>query len=174
MESPANPYSSPAANLFGASTGVSSDIVAASTISQLTGTKPWVRFLSVMMWIGVIFMLLAAGGMGVVAAIGKGKLASNSPFGDRQFIVLAVVYVFFAILYIIPAAKLWKYANRIGSLAATRSLADLDKALNEQRGFWKFVGVMMIIMLSLYLIAIIGVVALGATAALKSGAFPVK
>ncbi|MBB5033523.1 DUF5362 family protein [Prosthecobacter vanneervenii] len=174
METPANPYSTPSANLYGAPAGVSSDIVAPSTIAQLTGTKPWVRFMSVMMWIGVIFMLLAAGAMAVVAAIGKGKLAGNSPFGDVQFIALAAIYVFFAVLYIIPATKLWKYANRIGSLAASHSLADLDKALNEQRGFWKFVGVMMIIMLSLYLIAIIGVVALGTTAALKSGAFPVK
>jgi len=174
MESPANPYSTPAANLYGASTGVSSEIVAASTIAQLTGTKPWVRFMSVLMWIGVFFMLLAAAGMGVVAAIGKGKLAGNSPFGDMQFMALAVVYAVFAILYIIPAAKLWKYASRIGTLASTRTVADLDAALNAQRGFWKFVGVMMIILLSLYLVAIIGVVAVGTTAALKSGAFPVK
>jgi len=173
MESPlANPYSSPAANLYGSTSGGAADAVSPSTIAILSATKPWVRFISVMMWIGVGLMLLAAAGMGVVSTLGASKSMPSSPFGGVQFIVLAVVYGVFAFIYIFPALKLWKYANRIVSLGATRSVADLDAALNEQRSFWKFIGVMMVIMLSLYVVAIIGFVVLGATAAMKAGALP--
>ncbi len=87
-----------------------------------------------------------------------------------QLTLVAVIYGILAFVYIFPALKLWKYANRIGSLGATRSVADLDAALNEQRSFWKFIGVMAAIMISIYLVAIIGFVAFGASAALKAGA----
>lgn len=172
MESPpANPYASPASNPFGTTDSQSGDSVSPSTIAQLAGTKPWVRFMSVLMWIGVAFMLLAGGGMGLVSLVGSLPKNAANPFGNIGFLVMAVIYVVMAFVYIVPAVKLWKYANRIGSLAASRAVVDLDAALNEQRGFWKFVGVMTVVVLSLYLIIAIGFFAFGATAALKAGAF---
>lgn len=173
MESPANPYSTPAANLYGASTGVSSDIVAASTIAQLTGTKPWVRFLSVIFWLLSGLVLLAAAAMAAISVFNPPK-TSASPFGGKEFMILAVVYVLLSFVYIFPAVKLWKYANRIGSLVATRSTTDLDSALNEQRGLWKYAGIVAIIIICCYIIFIIGMLYFGFSTALKSGAFPVK
>ena len=173
MEStPANPYSTPAANLYGSTSGGAADAVSPSTIAQLSGTKPWVRFLSVLMWISVGLMLLVAAGMGVMTTIGIGatKSVPSGPFGGKEMIVISVLYGILAFIYIFPALKLWKYANRIGSLGSTRSVADLDAALNEQRSFWKFIGVMAIILISLYIVAIIGFVFVGASAAMKAGA----
>lgn len=169
---PTNPYSTPVANLYGSTTGGAADGVASSTIAMLAATKPWVRFMSVLMWIGVVFLLLGAVGMGAVSMMGLAKQAKPSPFGGAEFLVLAVLYGIMAFVYIYPAIKLWKYANRIGSLGSSRSVADLDSALNEQRGFWKFIGVMTILMLSAYLVAIIGFVVFGATAAMKAGGLP--
>jgi len=51
-------------------------------------------------------------------------------------------------------------------------VADLDAALNEQRSFWKFIGIMTIVMLCFYFIFIIGMIGFGASAAMKAGAFP--
>jgi hypothetical protein len=167
----ANPYSTPSANLYGAASGAGGDAVSPSTIAQLTGTKPWVRFMSVLMWIGVAFMLIAGAGMGVVSVMGAGK-ASTGPFGGKEIIVFAIIYGLMAFVYIFPAIKLWKYANRIGSLGASHSVADLDAALNEQRSFWKFIGIMTIVMLCFYFIFIIGMIGFGASAAMKAGAFP--
>ncbi|MFO1481992.1 MAG: DUF5362 family protein [Verrucomicrobiaceae bacterium] len=165
---PANPYATPAANIYGAgSTG--GDAVSPGTIAALTATKPWVRFISVMMWIGVAFMLLAAVGMGIAFAFGASQ-AKSGPFGGAEMIVIAVVYGVMSFFYIYPALKLWGFANRIGSLAASHAVADLDAALHEQRRFWKFLGVLMIVMMCLYIVFIIGMVAFGASTALKSGA----
>ncbi len=173
MESPlANPYSTPAANLYGSTTGGVSDAVSPSTIAMLAATKPWVRFMAVLMWIGVAFMLLAAVGMGAFSMLGLAKQGQANPFGGAGLIAMAAIYGVMAFVYIYPAIKLWKYANRIGSLGSTRSVTDLDAALNEQRGFWKFIGVMTILMISLYFVAIIGFVAFGASAAMKAGVLP--
>lgn len=172
MENPANPYSTPSANLYGSSSGGGADAVSPGTIAQLAGTKPWVRFISVMLWIGIGFMMLGALGIGAVMVSGLAKKSTTGPFGGMEMVVIAVMYGVFAFLYIYPAIKLWAYANRIGSLSASHSIADLDAALTEQRRFWKFIAILMIIMICLYIVFIIGMIGFGATAAMKSGAFP--
>jgi hypothetical protein len=166
MESPlSNPYASPTANLYGSASGGAADAVSPSTIAQLAGTKPWVRFMSVLMWIAISLIILGIIAVGVMMTMGASKA-----IGTQELIIIGVygVLIFF---YIYPAVKMWKFANRVKSLMETRSLADLDAALTEQRRLWKFVGILTIIMLCIYLVAIIGFVALGAGAALKSGAF---
>lgn len=92
MENPANPYSTPAANLYGAATGGGADAVSPGTIAQLAGTKPWVRFISVMMWIGVVFMILGAIALGSMMVLGLAQQSKAGPFGGAEMIVLAAVY----------------------------------------------------------------------------------
>jgi uncharacterized protein DUF5362 len=168
----ANPYSTPIANLYGATTDGAIDAVSPSTIAMLAGTKPWVRFMSVLMWIAVGIMLLGALGLGAVSMLGIVKQTKSGPLGGMEFVVMAVIYGVMAFVYIFPAIKLWKYANRIGSLGATRSVADLDAALNEQRSFWKFIGVMTIFLICSYIIFFIGLFVFVGATAMKAGALP--
>lgn len=166
-----NPYSSPQANLFSGSTAGSADMVTQGAMLQLKKTKPWVRFISVLMFIGAGFMLLAAVAIGVAG--GAGVLQqSGSPFGDKLAggafgMVIAALYGFFAVLYIYPALKLWKYADRIRDLCNSMQTIDLEKALNEQRAFWKFIGVMIITMFILYFVIIIVAMAIGVGTVMK-------
>ncbi len=169
---PNNPYASPQSNLFGGTSGTSGDAVTQGVLLQLQKTKPWVRFMSVMIFIGAGFMLLAGVIMGVMGSSGglmKGtgtSAAYQAGFGFG----LTVVYALFAVLYIYPGLKLWKYANSIRDLLASRQVIDLEKALNEQRAFWKFLGVMAIVVLALYIVgAIVIGVTVGFAAARSSG-----
>ncbi len=171
MES--NPYTSPVANLYGAATSTSTDAVSPGTIAQLAGTKPWVQFISVMMWIGAGLMLLVAAGMVLLGTIGGtlgSQIEKSGAFAGAPLLIIGIVYGALAFIYVYPAVKLWAFANRIGSLSSTRSVADLDAALTEQRRFWKFLGIMIIVMFCIYIVLIIGFVAIGATTAMKAGA----
>lgn len=170
---PTNPYSSPQSNLFGGTAETSSEGVTQGVMLQLQKTKPWVRFMSVMMFVGAGFMLLAGIMMGALGATGAMKQAgAGSPFGN-QFggaafgVGLAAVYALLAVLYIYPALKLWKYADRIRDLVNSRQVIDLEKALNEQRAFWKFVGVMIIAMFVIYFVIIVVAVGIGVGSAVK-------
>ena len=141
--------------------------VTAGVLQQLAGTKPWVRFISVLMFIGVGFMLLGA--VGLIAAGSIGARNSNSgAFSAGMMFGMAVGYGIFAFLYIYPALKLWKYATRIGELAVSGSTMDLESALSEQRSFWKFIGVMALVLLVLYFVFFIGLLAVGGFAAMKA------
>jgi len=155
-------------NPYGGESSFPPGLVSAAAVQQLASTKPWVRFVSVMTFIGAAFMLLVAVGMfftsiSMNSAGGSvmAKASSNNLLaGNLGLVGLGSFYVVSAFIYIYPGVKLWKYANCIGSLLQSGSEADLVAALKQQRSFWKFAGIMMIIMLVIFVIFIgFGVVA---------------
>ena len=162
-----DPYTSPLADPFGSTSGMSAGVSAAA-VRQLEATKPWVRFFSVLIFIGAGFMLLAAAGLAIVgtvgAAAGSGKGAMAGMRGGMG-IVIAVVYAALAFVYIFPGLKLWKYANAIAALLGSGSEADLVDALDQQRAFWRFMGIVAIVVLSIYVLVIAGVVVTSVVAA---------
>lgn len=172
MESPANPYSAPAANLYGSSAGGSADAVAASTIAQLAGTRPWLRFMSIIMWLGCGLMGFMSFFYAMIGTVGAAQFESNPALkgnpafaGNPKFLTYtmlgtAVYMGLITLLMIYPAVKLWKQANRIGELMQSRSTADLDAALTEHRRYWKFNGIMVIIGICLMVVGFIAFTAL--------------
>jgi hypothetical protein len=109
---------------------------------MLQQTKPWVRFISVMMFIGSAFMVLG----GVMMAAGGGMFGVGGSIG----IVMGAVYIGMAACYVIPAVFLWNYADRITAFIRQRSAFTLGAALESQKSFWKFVGIMMVLALCIY------------------------
>ena len=134
----------------------------AGCLEALRGTKPWVRFCSVIGFIGSGFMVLGGIAMFATTALtptlasGGGSTAS---FQGPMMMVLALFYLLLAAFYIYPSLKLWQYGSHIEALLASGSSADLASALHCQRAFWKYVGIMIITIFSLYLLAIIAGVA---------------
>ena len=130
--------------------------VSETVVELLRQTKPWVRFLLILGFIGAGLMAL----MGVVALIGG---AVTQQFGIVGF---GLLYAVLAVVYIFPSMLLFKYANRIGDLLRTGSERDLEGALERQKAFWKFVGIMAIVMLCLYPIIIVFAIMVGAFASM--------
>lgn len=150
-----NPYASPIANPYGNSQALSTDAVSPGIIAQLAGTKPWVRFMSVLLWIAGGFMLLYI----VVALVGAAFLAGSGKSelqGLAGFVGIgAVFYGFFTFMIIYPAIKLWKYGTKISNAVASLSQSDVVEALAEQRRYWKFQGILVITGFCLSIVAVI-------------------
>jgi hypothetical protein len=81
---------------------------------------------------------------------------------------MAGAYVLIGFLYIYPTLKIWGYGTAIGKLVNSRSADDLVKALDMQRAFWKFLGVMMIILFAIYFLIFVAMIVAGATGALNN------
>ncbi len=158
-----NPYNTPSANLFGSTAGTAQEGVSQGAITQLQRTKPWVRFLSVIMWLVVALMLVAALGMILGGAFAGQALEKASPgMSGGLMMGLGAIYIVFSFLYIYPAVKLWAYGTQIAKLVESRSADHLEAALNQQRAVWKFMGIITIVMIVGYVVAIIGMVAFSA------------
>ncbi len=152
----ANPYSTPTSNPYGAVSTIGEDAVSPGTIAQLAGTKPWVRFLSVLMWIGTVFMILASVGLIIAGVMGIGAGSNNNGLAAMGgFVAMGVFYGVMTLLILYPTLKMSKYATCIGRLLESRSVADLESALTEQRRFWKFYGILMVIYLCFIVVAIV-------------------
>ena len=151
-----DPYTSPLSPIQSVPPNGTAGGVSAGVVDQLARTKPWVRLFSVLMFLGAGLMLLVAAAILLVGGIGAaGSKGSTAAISGAMGVGISMVYAVMAVLYIFPALKLWKYASGIGRLLYSGSEGDLVNALNEQRVFWKFVGILMISMIALYFIAII-------------------
>ncbi len=166
-----NPYAAPSAAGRPTRAVMSSGAVPASVIAELAGTKPWITLIAVLMWIGCALMILMVLGNLLIGAIGVSELAKsgNGGIGGVALVVVAIIYGFTAMLIIYPTLKLTKYSSNIGRLVQSQSIVDLTAALTEQRRFWKFYGIMIIIYISL---AVLGLLLVFATAGLGFMARP--
>ena len=144
---------------------MSSGAVPVSVIAELAGTKPWITLISVLMWIGCTLMILMVIGNLLMGIIGVNELAKsgNGGIGGVVLVVFAIIYGLTTMLIIYPTLKLTKYSSNIGRLVKSQSIVDLTAALTEQRRFWKFYGILIVIYLSL---AVLGLLVMFATVGL--------
>jgi hypothetical protein len=134
--------------------------VSEHAVELLRQTRPWVLFLSVLFFLASGFMLLA--GLGMVA-LGAATTTDAAKFSPA---LIGLVYVPLAFLYVYPAIKLWKYGSAIGQLVASRSAADLEAALGQQKSFWKYSGIAAIVVIVLYVVVFGVALAIGVASGL--------
>ena len=111
------------------------DVDFSAITDSLKRTKPWVRFLSILGFITVGFMMLIGLGMGAVGVAMQ----------DPMMIGMVVLYPLMGLLYIFPSLYLYRYADRIGEFVAGGGKAQLEAAIEAQRSFWKFAGVLVLV-----------------------------
>lgn len=157
-----NPYASPGTQSVGADgSPIVGGRVPQEVVTELAGTKPWIILISVLMWIGCGIMLVALAINLVGALDGATALAKNNMAGAGVGGMLGILFVgvLTALLVLYPTLKLTKFASNIGRLVASQSYADLTNALREQRRFWKFYGILIVIYLGvLFTLAVFAVV----------------
>ena len=132
----------------------------AGAMDSLRATKPWVRFLGVLGILGTILMAVVAV---VLLGISAGPLR-GMPAGLRM--AIPMVYLVLAGLQVPPVLYLNRYASRIADLLRSEAPEDLVRALEAQKSFWKYVGIMTLIVLIFYVL----IFAAGLVVALMGGA----
>ncbi|MCV6604374.1 MAG: DUF5362 family protein [Porticoccaceae bacterium] len=149
-----NPYSTPQADTSGPHSGqnVSQDV-----IDKLAGTKPWVTLISVLFFIGAGLMILSGVIMMVAGGAMGGAAGAAGVIGTG---VMGFIYIVFALLYLFPALYLSRYGSRIGALLNNPEESHLVEAIEQQRKFWKFSGVLAIIMMAFFLLGMIAAIAI--------------
>jgi hypothetical protein len=99
-------------------------------------------------------MVLIGGGLFIMGAAMGARHGGPPAF-------LGCIYIPFALLYFFPALFLFQYASLITRFQNTPDAQSLHAALAKQKSFWKFVGIMMVVILSIYLIFIIVMIIAG-------------
>jgi hypothetical protein len=140
-----NPYQPPDSNLDSHETyGAGVATVSPRILQIMARTRGWVRLC------GILFFIFAALSFASVFVVGSASADVGVDF---------VAGLISALFYIFPAIKLNAYASRITRLLTSNQAGDLQQALNQHRGFWKYVGIISILILLVIAVVIFSAVA---------------
>jgi len=146
---PLNPYAPPQADLREVRPGATLQAaVPFEVVEALRQTKPWARLLAVLGFIGIGFMVLAS--LAMLAFESSMKIGLPRGFG----VGMMVVYLFMAGIQLPAALFLNRYASRIGDLLDSQAPSDLQEALVAQKSFWRYIGILTLIVMCIYVLII--------------------
>jgi len=132
---------------------VSSDpAVTDQMINTMRPTKMWTKFLSIMGFIGAGMMVL----MGIFIML-AGNLFPQSE-SSKVPPAMGIIYIIFSIFYIVPSVYLLKYSSALGRFLNSKKEFELESALSSQKSFWKFLGIVCIIGLTLMVLGIVAAI----------------
>jgi len=138
-------YATPIADLAADSGGIS------GVLQPLSATKPWVRLCSILGFISTFFIIIAGVGLMIGDSALNGEAAAGMPVPVGA---VGIIYLIMGVIYFMPSLYLFKYASAISAAEASHSAADITEAMTYQKSFWKFVGIIALIMLILMLLGI--------------------
>jgi len=122
----------------------------------LRKTAKWARFLAIMGFIMIGLMVLAGFSMGSFMArmmsMQSDMMGTPMPSGLEQMgTAYLVISLLIGALYFVPTLLLYQFASRtLRSLAGTFDPITFTSGLEAHRRLYKFMGILMIIVLSIY------------------------
>lgn len=126
------------------------------TINHLDETRKWTTFLSIL---GFVFL-----GLLIIFGLFFGRIFSR--FGNMQMIpfagLIGIIYIIMAIIYFFPIYYLYMFSSYAKKACETRNPTDMEKAMQNLKSHFKFIGILIIVVLSLYLLIFLIALSTGA------------
>lgn len=152
-----NPYKAPESDLTKpAATVPEGEKYTPVMVEHLKNTRPWVLFVSILNMIMMAFMIMGGMGMMMSGVMIGSTLDGTSAFGGGSSIILiGLVYIAVAGIYLPYAIFLFRYARSIRNLLKTGKTESIEKALGYQKSYWKYSGILAIVLMALALIFVV-------------------
>jgi hypothetical protein len=120
----------------------------------------WAKFLAIVGFVFCAFMIIAAlfaGSMmnSVMSSAGAGVFGM---FGGG---FITALYLFGAVLYFFPCLFLFRFASQIQEAIKNHEQIKLQQSFKNLKSFFKFVGILTIIVIAIYILLIFIVMAVG-------------
>jgi hypothetical protein len=129
----------------------------------------WAYFLSILGFIGIGFIVLAA----IFAGTLFGFIGNMMPleqmgvFSSAFGIFIAVIYLLIAALYFFPIYYLNRFASNLRAAFRDNDSETLAKSFEYLKSHYKFIGVLAVIMLCIYALIFAGVIIAAITVGLR-------
>jgi MFS family permease len=111
----------------------------------LNEIRKWTTFFSILGFIGIVLMVI----FGLFAGLIFSKLGyKNMYFPSTLF---GVIYLFFGIVYLLPVLYLFKFSMHAKKAIKMQHQQSISNAFKNMKSHFKFMGILTIIFLSLYI-----------------------
>ena len=119
-------------------------------ILYLNETRKWSMFLAILGFITVGLVVIMAFAIGAIfSALPGGESLDMMPGGSTFFMI---VYLLVAVVFFFPTWYLFKFSKHPKSALSSKGTDMLEFALKNQKSLFKFMGILTIIGLSVYVI----------------------
>jgi small-conductance mechanosensitive channel len=126
----------------------------------LKETAKWAYFLSIMGYIGIGLLIIFAIFAGTIFS----SLGEAGGMGSFPTALITCLYLLLAVLYFFPVYYLNKFGSNTKTALANNDSDMLGNALEYLKSHYKFIGIMTIVVMSLYVLAIVFAVIAGVAA----------
>jgi hypothetical protein len=130
--------------------------------AYLRETAKWGKFLAIVGFIMCALVVLIGIFAGSIMAAAFGQM--GGAYSTGMGAGAAIVYILIALLYFFPCLYLYRFATRMQVALQNNDQSNLSAAFMNLKSCFKFLGILTIIVLAFYALALIFVV-LGATMA---------
>lgn len=134
-------------------TEVETLIITEDIRSHIYETAKWAKFLSIMGFIFCVLMILLA--LSLPAILAAMTAMGKNPMMGVATGVLTVIYILFALLYFYPSFMLFKYASLAKKAVLFMDQESLSEAFGKMKSFFKFWGVLTIVILGFYAVVML-------------------
>lgn len=130
--------------------------ISEKAIQSLRETRPWISFMGIVGFIMSGFILLAS----FLFLFAASNMPAYTRGGEAPFGFAFVLYLIIAVVSFFPALYLYNYGQNLKNYLAAGTPEALDEAMEMQKRYFKFIGILSIIYLAflaiVLLIALIG------------------
>ena len=120
--------------------------------AYLLETTRWTRFLSIIGFIFIGFMLILALLMLTMGSYFSSEFSGFGSLGGYFGVGLGLAYILIAVLYLIPILSLLKFSTNMKAGINTNNAELITEGFRHQKNLFKFFGIMTIIVIALYLL----------------------
>lgn len=124
--------------------------------ASLANTARWARFLAIVGFVMCGLMVLMAFSVGSIMSMVGQQTSSLMFMGSYMSGFVIVIYLLVALLYFFPCLYLFRFARKTRMALHEQNQQELDASFRNMERFFRFVGILTLIMLVFYALAILG------------------
>ena len=119
------------------------------TLNDLNTTRKWGMFLAILGFIGIGLLVIVGLFAGVFLSVFN---TTDTPIGFPEWLIFIVVLIFAAI-YFFPVLFLFRFSKHTSIAVKNLDENALHKAFKNLKAYFVYIGILVIIIISVYVIA---------------------
>jgi len=120
-------------------------------ISNLNTTRKWTMFLAILGFIFLGFIIV----FGLIAGTFLSTFKSNEVNLGIPESLMIIMFIVIAAIYFFPVYFLFQFSRHTSKAVETLDKQDLNKAVKNLKAYFTYIGIMAIVVISIYITAII-------------------
>lgn len=123
------------------------------SISMIAEIAKWAKFLAIIGFVGIGLMVVLSFSIGTIFSL-LNEFQQASPFPFPGFL-FGFIYFIIAIIYFFPVLYLYRFSIHAKEALKITDNGLLEKALINLKAHYRYIGIVMIVVLAIYALALV-------------------